>query len=178
MDEVLGSAQAIKEMARIIHSFLKAKFPSLTMGERDDIEQEVKLKLLRMGAGGKKIGYIKSYLYRAVYTTALDSLDRRWDQLGPEAASAESAVEAAFPSDNLGPEVLLERSETSQALRRAVEGLPRRRRAVLELHLLGMDIPESAAFLSWSQPAVRHLLYRGMADLKKAMGDNGGSKGG
>jgi RNA polymerase sigma-70 factor (ECF subfamily) len=177
MNEVFGSPQAVREAARIIHSLLRTRFPAMTESERDDIEQDVKLKLWRMGAGGKKIDNIKSYLWKAVYTTALDSLDRRWVQLGPEDFSGANGGEVLALSGPPGPEALLEKNETSRALKRAVESLPRRRRAVMELRLLGLDITESAAFLSWSEAKVRHLLYRGMADLKKKMNGNGRAKG-
>lgn len=178
MEEAFGSPGSLKEMARIIHSFLKSKFPSMTESEREDIEQDVKLKLWKMKAGGKKINNMKSYVWKAVYTTALDSLEKRWVQLVPEDALTGEDIESVFAAGIPSPEDILEKGETSRALRRAVERLSRRRRTVMELHLLGMDIPESAAFLDWSEPTVRHLLYRGLDDLKKKMERTGRSKGG
>lgn len=177
MDDVFGSADTLNKVARIIHAFLQSHFPAMTEGEREDIEQDVKLKLWKMASGGKKIAHFKSYLWKAVYTTALDALDARLAQLGSEEMQEGRELEPCFSAHALAPDIILEKDESRQALRRAVESLPRRRRKVMELHLLGMDIRESADYLNWSEPTVRHLLYRGLDDLKSKMRCNIQSRG-
>ena len=54
-------------------------------------------------------------------------------------------------------------------IRAAMDGLPERRRAVLELHLTGQDIEQMAGRLGWSSHRVRHLLYRGLGDVRKKL---------
>jgi RNA polymerase sigma factor (sigma-70 family) len=63
--------------------------------------------------------------------------------------------------DLFPPDSIWEKEEMKNIVKRAVRGLPPRRRTVLELHLAGMKLEEMAAFLGWTDNQVRHLLYRG-----------------
>jgi DNA-directed RNA polymerase specialized sigma24 family protein len=54
-------------------------------------------------------------------------------------------------------------------LEKAMTMLPRRRKEVLQLHFSGMDLKHIAAFLHWRENQVRHLLYRGLSDLKEKL---------
>lgn len=177
MDDFFRSEDSLQEIARAIQAALKSHFPAMAEGDREDIEQDVKLKMWRMAAGGKKIEHFKSYLWKVVYTTALDVLDAKLAQLGGKPSRSGPEIECCFSPDVLSPDIILEKDESRRALLEAVASLPRRRRMVMELNLLGMDIRESASFLHWSEPTVRHLLYRGLDDLKKKMRRNNRSRG-
>jgi DNA-directed RNA polymerase specialized sigma24 family protein len=100
-----------------------------------------------------------------VYTTALDLLEKRWIQLPPEnvlagSESGRATAEFAVESD-------IDRALLRRDLERELEGISRMRRVVLKLRLAGMDIEEMAARLNWTPNKVRHLYYRGLADLRK-----------
>jgi len=115
---------------------------------------------------GKILDHPSSYLWKVVATTALDVLETEWGSVSLEeylrkagskalprallAASGEGAVESRRGMDGL------------------LSGLPERRRIVVKLHLAGWDIDRSADWLGWSKATVRHLLYRGLAQMKKA----------
>jgi DNA-directed RNA polymerase specialized sigma24 family protein len=61
----------------------------------------------------------------------------------------------------------LENSERLVAVRQAVDSLPKRRKAVLLLHISGFKLEEIAEHLGWSVNTVRHLLYRGIESVRK-----------
>lgn len=154
----------IAEVAACVRSVLAHRFPAMPVPQRQDVEQEVLLKLCRMAENGKKIGHLKSYLWRVVFTTALDILDQ-----GQGTLSLEECLErdgsGALPGALIAPP-----EEAAMECRSHLEGLllrlPEKRRIAVKLHLLGWDLERSAAWLGWSKAKVRHLLYRGLAQLK------------
>jgi RNA polymerase sigma factor (sigma-70 family) len=73
------------------------------------------------------------------------------------------------PESLLFSDSRFEDGERRLMLRRALDSLPERRRIVLHLHLEGMDIVQIAARLQWRENQVRHLLYRGLADIREAL---------
>lgn len=153
-------------MATSIRNIIYDTFPGTTPQEREDIEQEVKLKIWRAAARGKNFTNLRSYLWKVVYTTALDVVDQRMELLGNQEIQeiSDSARTARMESAN--PEILWQKEETQESLRKAVGALPERRRMVMKLWLLDMNQEEIAAYLGWGSNQVRHLLYRGIEDLK------------
>jgi DNA-directed RNA polymerase specialized sigma24 family protein len=83
----------------------------------------------------------------------------------PADGRSSALVDAVGP----GPEALAERGQMRARIRAAVDGLPERRRAVLRLHLTGAGIEQMAGRLGWSSNRVRHLLYRGLGDVRKIL---------
>jgi RNA polymerase sigma-70 factor (ECF subfamily) len=86
------------------------------------------------------------------------------DDLPAEVRSS-AFVDAVGP----GPEARAEKGQMRDWIRAAVDGLPERRRAVLRLHLTGAGIEQMAGRLGWSSNRVRHLLYRGLGDVRKKL---------
>jgi RNA polymerase sigma factor (sigma-70 family) len=170
LEALIRDERFIASLSASIHNIICANFPSTTPDEREDIDQEVKLKLLKMASDGKKIGNIRSYLWRVVCTTALDAIAKRLDALPRGGASPEGELRLFDLLDLATPERLMEREELRRMIEEAIERLPERRRLVIKLHLAGMSIDEAAEFLAWTENRVRHLLYRGLADLKRAFG--------
>lgn len=154
----------IAEVAACVRSILARRFPSMPWPQRQDVEQEVLLKLCRMMENGKNIGHLRSYLWKVVATTALDALDQ-----GQGVLSLEECLERA--GSRALPEALIAISEerdleSRRHLESLLARLPEKRRIAVKLHLLGWDIERSAAWLGWSRAKVRHLLYRGLAQMK------------
>jgi RNA polymerase sigma factor (sigma-70 family) len=65
------------------------------------------------------------------------------------------------------PQSLLEAKELEFVIDQTIDSLPQRKRIVILLHINGLDLEEMAEFLGWSQNTVRHLLYRGLTELKR-----------
>ena len=172
MEKLLQTKRFLDEISRSVRAIILKTFPGIAGQEREDIEQEIKLKLWKMVGRGKNIRNLKSYLRRMVYTTALDVIARRQNHMSlddlPEEGRASALVDAAGP----GPEALAERGQMSDRIRAAVDGLPERRRAVLKLHLTGAGIEQMAGRLGWNSNRVRHLLYRGLGDVRKRLDED------
>jgi RNA polymerase sigma factor (sigma-70 family) len=171
LEELIRDGHFLGEISASVRNIICANFPSTTSDEREDIDQDVKLKLWKLASSGKKVGNLRSYLWRVVYTTALDAIGKRLGGVPYENAAPEEDLRLLDRLDFASPERLMERKELRRMIGDAIESLPERRRLVIKLHLAGMDIEEAAGFLDWTENKVRHLLYRGLADLKKAFGE-------
>jgi RNA polymerase sigma factor (sigma-70 family) len=169
LETLLKTKRFLEEMSVSIRNILLASFPEMSREEREDIDNEVKLKLWRKAAGGKKIDNLRSYLWRVVYTTALDLIGERLPHLSLENLLAErertETVSERIPLQDSA----VDARERRLMLNRVLDSLPERRRAVIRLHLEGMDIAQIAAQLQWRENQVRHLLYRGLADVREML---------
>lgn len=169
LETLLQTRVFLEEVSVSIRNILLARFPEMSRQEKEDIDLEVKLKLWKKAADGKKIDNLRSYLWRVVYTTALDLVGERRTHL-----SLESFVERAEKTGSSPPELLsvdsaIEGQESKLVLGKAIDSLSERRREVLRLYLEGLDIPRIASRLQWRENQVRHLLYRGLAEILKKL---------
>lgn len=163
-------------MAVSIRNIIYSTFPGMTTEEREDIEQTVKLKIWRKVVRGKKIDNLRSFLWKVVYTTTLDTLDERIRIAPPEEIQerADSLIRSQGRAES--PEFLIETKEMKDLLVETVKMLPARRRTVLQLWLSEMSLEEIAIFLGWNSNQVRHLLYRGIQELKEKMNMHGNQR--
>jgi RNA polymerase sigma-70 factor (ECF subfamily) len=167
--ELLKTKTFLDEISVSIRNILLASFPQITAEEKEDIDHEVKLKLWKNIEGGKKIHNLRSYLWRVVYTTALDLLAEKKHFVPLEEILRQSEGDGNAPEELLSAEMTSTAKEYRLMVERALDTLPERRRAVVKLHLAGQDLPRIASSLSWRENQVRHLLYRGLADLRKRL---------
>jgi RNA polymerase sigma factor (sigma-70 family) len=169
MEKLLQTKCFLDEISRSVRAIILKTFPGIAGPDREDIEQEIKLKLWKMVRVGKDIRNLRTYLGRMVYTTALDVIAKRQYHMSlddlPSEGRSSALVDAAGPS----PEALAERGQMRDRIQTAIDGLPERRRAVLKLHLSGAGIEQMAGRLGWSSNRVRHLLYRGLGDVRKKL---------
>jgi len=155
----------LEEVTKIVITVIRSRFPSLASVEGEDIAQEVLIKILRASERGTKIENLRSYTWRVAYTTALDILDGKAQEI-----SLENGVESTgwgWPLDAWSVEFGFEQEDLRRRMDRWLETLPANRRRILKLHLLGLDIKEISVHLHWTQSKVRHLFYRGLKDLRK-----------
>ncbi len=171
MEKLLQTKRFLDDISRSVRGIVLKTFPGIAGQEREDIEQEIKLKLWKMVRRGKNIRNLKSYLGRMVYTTALDVIAKRQNHMSLDDLPGEGRSAALVDATAPGPEALAERGQMSERIRAAVDDLPERRREVLKLHLAGAGIEQMAGLLGWSSNRVRHLLYRGLWDLRKKLAD-------
>jgi RNA polymerase sigma factor (sigma-70 family) len=168
-DELVKTKKFLEEVTTSVHSIIHKKFPGLDGGDREDIEQEVKLKIWKIVSNGKKIDNIKSYLWKVVYTTALDIMETRLDKLSLEDYFESVKSGQAASGEVGGHESGINKDDLKMVLEKIVDSLPPKRRTILKLHLAGMDFDEMADFLNWTHHKVRHLFYRGLQDLKEKL---------
>jgi RNA polymerase sigma factor (sigma-70 family) len=135
--------------------------------ELEELVQDVRIRLWRALAGSEKIEQVQSsYVYRAAMSAALDMIRR----------SRARAAESLEPAHDLGngpaapepcrPDAELERRELAARIDAAIAELAEPRDVVVRLYLSGYDRAEIASLLGWTEPKVRNLLYRGLADLR------------
>lgn len=109
-------------------------------------------------------------------STAIDAvrMRRRKTPPGPPAPSWEERPELLIPAPGGDtPQGRLDSRELRRAIVRAINRLAPNRRRVIKLHVAGLSIAESAKFLAWSENKVRHLLYRGLQNLRRGLKQEG-----
>jgi RNA polymerase sigma factor (sigma-70 family) len=172
-EKLLQTKEFLEGVALSIRNIIYSKFPGTSIEEREDIEQDVKLKLWRMVSSGKKIDNLKSYLWKVVYTTALDVIEGRL-HCEPDDVIAQETDAIPFRRVlELSPERQLEQKELKAIVLQAVLALPSRRKQVVELWLTDMNLEEIAELLQWGENQVRHLLYRGIEEVKAVLSKAG-----
>jgi len=143
----------------------------------DDIEQEARLKLWNALKSERKIENISSYLYKIAATTTIDAIRQvraRREKSIDESPAGEDDLKPQLPAAAGGsPEALASRQELMQKVRTALAKLHDNRRLVVTLHLRGLSNLEVAKVLGWSEPKARNLIYRGLNDLRKYLGEAG-----
>ena len=174
LEKLIRTEKFLEEMSFSIRNILMAYFPELTRQDKEDIDHEVKLKLWKGLTDGKKILNLRSYLWRVVYTTALDVLGERLNSVPLEKVAEIEEEKGISARELLASTALTHREESKLLVEKAVNTLPERRKAVLNLHFSGMSIKQIAASLGWGEGRVRHLLYRGLGDLKHKLREQKG----
>ncbi len=173
-EKIVRTEKFLEEISVAIRNILLAQFPELTRQDKEDIDHEVKLKIWRKLARGKKISNLRSYLWKVVYTTALDVTGEKLNVVSLENCGEREGKEEISSQKMLSPESLMKKKETELMIEKALNTLSEKRKAVLKLHLSGKNIKQIAAFLGWRENQVRHLLYRGLGDLKEKLKEQKG----
>lgn len=157
LDNLLKTKRFLEEISLSVRAIILLNFPELTQQDKEDIDHEVKLKLWKKLSRGKKITNLKAYLSKIIYTTALDIAREKMDSLPVHAIEP-------FTLDS-SADVF----EAKTLVDKAVARLPARKKFVLKLHFSGLNIKEIATSLGWRESQVRHLLYRGLSDVKQIL---------
>lgn len=144
--------------------------------ELEELTQEVRVRLWRALTEREKIERVKtSYVYRAALSAALDLVRRR--RARPEqpldASSSDEPTRVALAVDRSRPDAEFELRELGASIDRAVSQLAEPRDVIVRLHLSGYDRYEIASMLGWTEPKVRNLIYRGLADLRELLAQTG-----
>jgi RNA polymerase sigma-70 factor (ECF subfamily) len=140
----------------------------------EDIEQEVKLKIWDYLKKGKEIQNLASYIRKVAYSTTIDELRKMRKQAPPQEVKELKHIyllgEHLRPENSEpSPQSFLEEKEWKTRIQRNLECLGSNRKQVLRLYLDGFSIDEICEFFGWDQVKVRHLLYRGIDELKKLL---------
>jgi RNA polymerase sigma-70 factor (ECF subfamily) len=157
-----GDEQAFVELYRRRQAALYrfALHMSGSMPVAEDVTQEVFLALLREGCGfDPERGTLSGYLYGIARKLVLRHLERGRSDVALETDGDDSALAELAVIDD--PMVDLTRREGIDALRRAVQALPRRYREVVVLcDLEEVDYADAAVALGCPIGTVRSRLHR------------------
>ena len=138
----------------------------LAVADLEDLVQDVRIRLWQaLPPRGQITGGPASYGYRTAVSSAIDMIRRRRarheETLDPERPWQETRL-PSLP----GPEAALEEEDLANLVEHEVSALADSRALVIRMYLAGYGREEIAARLGWSEPRTRHLLYRGLADLR------------
>jgi RNA polymerase sigma factor (sigma-70 family) len=133
----------------------------------DEIRQNVRIRLWHalQRQGGKSDGIAASYIREAALSATIDLLRRRRRER--RLVSLDHV-----PVDGLAGQWGADEALGAQ-LERAVASLAPDRGIAVRLHLEGHDRAEIARLTGWSEARTRHLLYRGLADLRERVVEGG-----
>ncbi|MCK4337660.1 MAG: sigma-70 family RNA polymerase sigma factor [Candidatus Aminicenantes bacterium] len=166
----------LEEVSGMIKAILIHSFSSLSVQDREDVEQEIRIKIWNVVVSGKNIDRITLYIRRMIYSITIDYI-RKMKRKSParmiDRVNEEEAVLLAKARVEDTPEYRAQDRELLSQVEDAIDSLLENRRKVVSLHLLGLDIEEMSYFLNWSRNKVRHLLYRGLQDLKDRFKEKG-----
>jgi len=169
--------EKIKEFDKIIKrfsGFIKANIQKFNLPkrglDRDDIFQEVKIKIWKILNSEKEIKHYSSYIKKIVDSSVIDHLRRlrKYEEVIFHERQKKISERQTLYARNPLSDVKME-----ETIGRAVESLLESRKKVVKLFLLDMSIEEIAISFGWSNDKTRNLLYRGLNDLKKKLKEKG-----
>ena len=141
----------------------------------DEVLQEVRLRLWRARGTSEQIGEAgASYVYRTAVSASLDILRRRRARRAADHDAIDDGGTAellATPAP--GPLSELEGTELAERVAAAIDTIPASRRPVVRMHLQGYPREEIAELMGWTEGKTRNLLYRGLADLRDRLTEQG-----
>jgi RNA polymerase sigma factor (sigma-70 family) len=161
----------LEEYAYLIYSKIRGFDYEKKGLDRDDLVQEVRLRIWRLCEEGKSsdgtIRNLRAYITKIVFTTVLKEIekaDSRRKTVELRAAEIPSAPPGQSPPDSGESEALRD------ALRSALDVLPKREATVIRLRLRGFGFDEIARLRRISGYQARHYYYRGIEKMKAALG--------
>jgi RNA polymerase sigma factor (sigma-70 family) len=169
--------RAINDYAYLIRSAIRKTSPQISASDMDDIEQEVKIKIWKQILNSeKKILNLGSYIWKVTYTTTCRVMKKLTTERNLAIGhynGAHNFEEKIVRSKDSLPDSQLEKKELMIIVKECVDALMESRRAVLKLHLMGMDHREISQFFGWSEGKVRNLISRGLEDLRNSLKERG-----
>ena len=163
----------LDEYGRYLRNVITRLCPKDMGLQYSDIEQDARLRLWRALESGREITDPASYIYRVAATATIDAVRRvkarREEQLGPvdDEDEGRGITPLANPEDS--PDRIVERRRMIERVRAVFSRLAENRRSVVVLHLEGLTTQEIAHSLGWTEPKARHLVYRGLQDLRREL---------
>lgn len=144
----------------------------LSPGDREDLVQEVRVRLWR-ALDVERIETIPaSYLYRTAASAALDLIRRRRSSR-EEPVDDVGSAEPRLTDGALRPDQVAQLSDLAAQIERAIETIASSRRPVVRMYLAGYSSTEIGELMGWTEAKARNLLYRGLSDLRERLSDLG-----
>ena len=137
---------------------------------RDQQDDFVQMSLMRILRSYAEVELNTSFLHRVAHSVVVDELRRkkRRNEVG-----LTPSLPDRLRTEAPGPDALARGSQLGEAVVACLGALvPDRRRAVT-LNLQGHGVPEIAQLLSIDRKQAENLVYRGLKDLREALGARG-----
>lgn len=148
--------------------------PRWLADQADDLVQVAMLRLLeiRRRAEGK-VEFKSFYLRKVAYSALIDEIRRRRRRHEVALPEGEGTIEPQTTAASSNPERNRAASEIGRAIRDCLGRLIRPRRLAATLHLQGHSVPEVSQLMGWTVKKAENLVYRGLADLRECLVENG-----
>lgn len=159
-------AALVAEYALLIRRVVRRVGGSRATLIEDDVLQNVTFALWQQLERGQTIERPSSYIFRAAVRETIRVI-KRSPAHGPLVADEDPRL--ADTSGGQDPHRLFEDKERQQALLDALDSLSPERRLAVRAHLSGFDVQEIMGMFDWSYQRARHLVARGMADLRRGL---------
>jgi len=160
--------RVVSDYAAMLRAAARRK--GLSDHEVDEVVQEVRIRLWRaLGSPERIAGVNTSYVYQTAMSAVFDLIRRRrTDRITSleEDSTLNQITGTTVPS----PDRAFERLELARFIDRALGDLGPAQRPVVRMYLAGYAQAEIEALLGWSEAKTRNLLYRGLGELRLALG--------
>ena len=167
-------AAVVEEYGHVLRRAILRFCPRDLGLQRDDLEQEARLRLWTALRRERPIGNLASYIYRVAASATIDAIRRlkarREQQLDAAAADEPGALPPAPAEEG---EKALERKRLLEKVEAVLGGLEPRRVQVVRLHLQGFTTIEMARLLGTTEPSARNLLSRALKELRGRLEEEG-----
>ena len=139
--------------------------------DREDLVQEVFLRVIRARERYQPTARFTTWLYRIVFNLAVNRTQRKRTELSLDGAlEGEDGRKLDLKDQGPGPSSGLERSDATQAVRRAIAALPEKQRIALILAKYEeQPYAEIARVLGSSEKAIKSLVHRARENLREAL---------
>lgn len=138
--------------------------------QRDEIEQEARIRLWRAIRRETTIVDLRLYMHRIVATAAIDAMrqirSRREIPLERQDAEDDDRTWLDNVHGGPSPERIASDRQLAGVARQILARLPANRRRAVGLHLQGFTTEEVAELMGWSEAKARNLVYRGLGELR------------
>jgi len=160
---------------RLVEDFSGQVYALLTrflgpVSEREDLVQEVFLRVIRARGGYRPTARFSTWMYRIVFNLSVNARARcSSDEVSIDALG--DSVALNWPDEGVqGPSAGLEQDDVVTAVQRAIAALPERQRMALILAKYeGLSFVEIAAVLDSSEKAVKSTVHRARESLRVAL---------
>lgn len=145
---------------------------------RDDLVQEVRIRVWNVYRGDRNSRFRASYYYRVVNSAIVDCLRAHRGTLA-HATRVDDDERSGEPLAGLdsgirAPDAALDLDRRGARLTAAIAALPADRGRAVRLYLQGFTIPEIAELLGCDTDRAHNLTYRGIRALKQRMKEEDG----
>ena len=164
--DMLSYAQLLKEITPLLRYFVRRQRSFLSAEDVEDLVQDVLLSLHAVRATYDSERPFLPWLMAIARNRMVDSA-RRYGRRAAHEVQVEN-VDVTFSDE--ATNIAVEAYGDPEALRQAIEGLPRGQREAIEmLKLREMSLKEAAAVSGMSIGALKVSVHRAIASLRKAL---------
>jgi RNA polymerase sigma factor (sigma-70 family) len=160
----------VRDYARVIRSAVAKVAGRRHLADRvvDDVEQEVRIALWKRLRSEQPIEHASSYVFKAARREAIRALRRETARKNDDPPEGWERLE----DPGAGPLEALQTQALGARIEAALQKLAPDRQRAVRARLVGLEYDEIERLTGWAYDRTRNLVSRGLADLRKLIGDD------